>query len=276
MRLLIASILGLLAVNTQAFECKFRAERPLDIDPAGLHALVLSLESSDARVRGVAGLSKIEVRGKACASQEDWLADLTVEQKREGDRVVVTTNQHRQNTIGPFHSNYAYIDLEVRIPAALPLQIRSESGDADVADIATLDFSTHSGDLLADHVSGAIAAELGSGDIKADDVGSLELRRSGSGDVRARRVHGDVRIGNVGSGDLSFEDVSRGVHVNSIGSGDVGIHGAGGDVVIDSIGSGDVTASNVGGDFVVNAAGSGEIHHHDVKGRVSVPQRDDD
>jgi len=276
MRLLIGSMLGLLAANTHAFECKFTAERPLDIDPAGLHALVLSLGSSDARVRGVAGLSRIEVRGRACASQEDWLADLTVEQKREGDRVVVTTNQHRQNTIGPFHSSYAYIGLEVRIPASLPLRIQSESGDADVADIAALDFSTHSGDLLADDVRGSIIAELGSGDIKADDVGSLELRRSGSGDVRARKVRGDVRIGNVGSGDLSIEDVSRGVHVNSIGSGDVGVHGAGGDVVIDSIGSGDVTASNIGGDFVVKAAGSGEIHHHDVKGKVSVPERDED
>ena len=276
MRFLIGSVLGLLAVNCHAFECKFKAERPLDIDPAGLHALVLSLESSDARVRGVAGLSRIEVRGKACASQEDWLADLTVEQKRDGDRVVVSTQQHRQNTIGPFHSSYAYIDLEVRIPASLALQIQSNSGDADVADVASLDFSTHSGDLLADHVSGAITAEVGSGDIKADDVGSLELRRSGSGDVRARKVRGDVRIGNVGSGDLTFEDVSRGVHVNSVGSGDVGVHGAGGDVVIDSIGSGDVTASNVGGDFIVKAAGSGDIHHRDVKGKVSVPQRDDD
>jgi DUF4097 and DUF4098 domain-containing protein YvlB len=268
----------LLAANVSAatFECKYTAERPLDIDPAGVHALVLKLESSDAHVRGVAGLNKIEVRGKACASQEDWLADLTVAQGREGDRVVVTTNQHRNNTISVFHSNYAYIDLEVRIPVNLPLQIQSNSGDADIADIASLDFATHSGDLLADHISGAVSAELGSGDIKADDIGSLELRRSGSGDVRARKVHGDVRIGNVGSGDLAFEDVSKSVRVNSVGSGDVGVHGAGGDVVIDSIGSGDVTASDVGGDFIVKASGSGDIHHHGVKGKVSVPERDDD
>jgi DUF4097 and DUF4098 domain-containing protein YvlB len=276
MRFVFCSILGLLASNVSAFECKFTAERPLDIDPAGLHALVLKLDSSDARVRGVAGLAKIEVRAKACASQEDWLADLTVNQSREGDRVVVTTNQRRENTIGPFHSSYAYLDLQVRIPANLPLQIEGNSGDADVADVASLGFSTHSGDLLANHVSGVINAEVGSGDIKADDIGGLDLRRSGSGDVRVRKVHGDVHIGNVGSGDLTFEDVSKSVHVNSVGSGDVGVHGAGGDVVIDSIGSGDVTASDVGGDFVVKAAGSGDIHHHDVKGKVSVPERDDD
>ena len=276
MRFVLCSILGLLASHVSAFECKFTAERPLDLDPAGLRALVLKLDSSDAHVRGVAGLAKIEVRGKACASQEDWLADLAVKQSREGDRIVVTTNQHRENTIGPFHSSYAYIDLQVRIPATLAVQIESNSGDADVADITALDFSTHSGDLLVNHVGGVINAEVGSGDIKADDIGGLELRRSGSGDVRARNVHGDVHVGNVGSGDLAFEDVGKSVRVNSVGSGDVGVHGAGGDVVIDSIGSGDVTASDVGGDFIVKAAGSGDIHHHGVKGKVDVPSRDDD
>jgi len=276
MRFVFCSILGLLASNVSAFECKFTAERPLDIDPAGVHALVLKLESSDTHVRGVAGLAKIEVRGKACASREDWLAELSVNQSREGDRVVVTANQHRENTISVFHSSYAYIDLEVRIPANLPLQIQSNSGDADVADIASLDLVTHSGDLLVNHVSGAVSAEVGSGDIKAEDIGSLELRRSGSGDVRARKVRGDVRIGNVGSGDLTFDEVSKSVHVNSVGSGDLGVHGAGGDVVIDSIGSGDVSASDVGGDFIVKASGSGDIHHHGVKGKVSVPERDDD
>src|SRR5262249_13181900 len=157
------------------FDCQFKAERPLDIDPAGAHALLLKLESSDAHVRGVAGLAKIEVRGRACASREDWLADLTVQQTREGDRIVVTTNQHRENMIGLFHSSYAYIDLEVRIPAKLPLQIQSNSGDADVADVAALDYTAHSGDLLVDHVAGAVSAEVGSGDIKAEDVGSFEL-----------------------------------------------------------------------------------------------------
>src|SRR5215472_13781105 len=156
MRFVVCCILGLLATHASAaaFECKFKAERPLDIDPAGLHALVLKLDSSDVRVRGVAGLAKVEVRGKACASQEDWLADLTVNQSREGDRVVVTTNQHRENTISLFHASYAYIDLDVRIPADLALQIQSNSGDADVADVATLDFSAHSGDLLANHITG--------------------------------------------------------------------------------------------------------------------------
>ena len=276
MRFAIFTLFGLLAANTHAFECKYMAERPLEIDPAGLRALVLQLDSSDAHVRGVSGLAKVEVRGKACASREDWLADLKIEQKREGDRVVVSTQQHRNNTISPFHSSYAYIDLDVRVPENLALQIQTNSGDADVAGIAALDFTAHSGDLIVDDIKGAVSAEVGSGDIKADDIGSLELRRSGSGNVQARSVRGDVRVGNVGSGDLTFEHVSKSVHVNSVGSGDVGVHGTGGDVEIGSIGSGDVTASDVGGDFTVRSSGSGDIHHHGVKGKISVPVRDED
>jgi hypothetical protein len=276
MRFILFAVLGLLAAHASAFQCEFKAERPLDIDPAGLKALVLKLDSTDAHVRGVAGLAKIEVRGKACASQENWLADLTVNQSREGDHVVVTTNQHHGNMIGLFHATYAYIDLDVRIPANLALQIQTNSGDADVADIATLDFSAHSGDLLASHISGVVSAEVGSGDIKVDDIGGLDLRRSGSGDVRARKVHGDVKVGHVGSGDLGFDDVQKGVHVAAVGSGDVSIDRAGGDVVIESIGSGDVSADDIGGDFVVKAAGSGDIHHRNVKGKVDVPHTDDD
>jgi DUF4097 and DUF4098 domain-containing protein YvlB len=276
MRLLLCSILGLVAAQASANECKFTADRPLDIDPAGLHALVLKLDSSDVRVRGVAGLAKIEIHGKACASDESWLADLTVKQVRDGDRVVVTANQRPQRTINWFGSTYASIDFEVRMPAALPLQIDSNSGDADVADIATLDFTAHSGDLNVHNVAGAVGVEVGSGDIKADDVGSLDLRRSGSGDVRAKNVRGEVTVGHVGSGDLGFAKVQKSIHVASVGSGDVNVDNAGGDVVIDSIGSGDVSASDINGNFVVKAAGSGDIHHRNVKGKVTVPHGDDD
>jgi DUF4097 and DUF4098 domain-containing protein YvlB len=276
MRIVLCSILGLFASSALANECRFHAERNLDIDPAGAHALVVKLGSSDAQVHGVAGLSKIEVRGRACASEESKLAGLTVGQSREGDRVVVTPNQVEERTFSLLGSNYAYIDLDVRIPASLALEIKSASGDATIADVASLDFSSHSGDLIAHHVTGDVAVEVHSGDIKADDIGNLEVRSAGSGDVRAHQVRGEIKVGHVGSGDLQFDDVSKGIHVESVGSGDVTVNHAGGNVLVDSIGSGDITVDSVGGDFVVKAAGSSGIHHHDVKGKIQVPNRRDD
>ena len=101
MRFVLFSILSLLAANACAFECKFMAERTLDIDPAGLHTLAFKLGSSDLQVRGVAGLAKIEVIGKACASEEARLAGLTVDQSRAGDRVTLTPNQASECTYLP-------------------------------------------------------------------------------------------------------------------------------------------------------------------------------
>lgn len=277
MRFVSCSILCLFAGSALAASpCSYTAERNLDIDPAGVHALVLKLGSSDLKARGVAGLTRIEVHGNACASEESKLAGLTVDQSRNGDRVTVTPNQANQQTFSLFGSNYAYIDLEVRVPATLAIEVKANSGDADIADVAALDFDSHSGDLIVHHVSGDVAVEMHSGDVKADDLGSIEVRRSGSGDVHASNVHGDVKVGHVGSGDLGFDNVAKSVHVESIGSGDVTVNHAGGDVVIGSIGSGDVNADDVGGDFVVKSAGSGDIHHHGVKGKVDVPKRNDD
>ena len=279
MRALVAVILALAAADALAVEnhCEYRADRNFDVDSAGLKALAFELGSSDLHVEGVPGLGKIEVRGRACASQEAWLADLTVEQQRNGDRVVVRPHQnHTQQNYSMFGSNYAYIDLEVRVPKDLRLEVNSNSGDANIADVASLDYSAHSGDLILNRVSGDVAVEVHSGDVQADDLGSLTVRRAGSGDINARNVHGDVKVGNVGSGDLGFRDVGKGVHVDSIGSGDVSVAHAAGDVSVGSIGSGDITVAGIGGDFTVSSAGSGDIHHHDVKGRVQVPKREDD
>lgn len=273
MRVAACLILSLFASAALANQCAYTAERNFDIDPAGLHALAFKLGSSDLQVRGVAGLAKIEVRGRACASEESRLAGLTVDQSRAGDRVTLTPNQAHEQSFSLFGSNYAYIDLEVRVPATLPIEVKSGSGDADIADVAALDFDSGSGDLIVHNVSGEVAVEVHSGDVKADDIGGLEVRRSGSGDVRARKVHGQVKVGHVGSGDLGFNDVAKSIHVESVGSGDVTVNRAGGDVVIGSIGSGDISVEDVGGDFVVQRAGSSDIHHHGVKGKVDVPSR---
>jgi DUF4097 and DUF4098 domain-containing protein YvlB len=275
MRVLFCSILILTACAAQAEECKYSAQRNLDIDPAGLRTLVLQLGSSDAHVRGVAGLTKIEVRGKACASEQSRLARLTVEQSRSGDTVTVTPQQANEQTFNLFGSRYAYIDLDVRLPATLALAIKTHSGDADVADVATLDYSSHSGDLILNHVRGDVALDTHSGDVRAADIGNLTVRRSGSGDVHADKVRGGVEVGHVGSGDLGFNDVDKGVHVASIGSGDVNTKRVAGDVVVDAIGSGDIDVDGVGGNFTVKSAGSGDIDHRNVKGKVDVPRRDD-
>ena len=276
MRFLIFSTLMLAGAGAAANECAYEEPRNLDIDAAGLHTLEAKLGSSDLRAEGVAGLNNIEVRARACASEKSRLAGLTLDQTRVGDTVTLSTHHADQHHFSTFGSNYAYIDLELRMPQSLALRVRSNSGDSDLKNLSSMDFSSHSGDLIVHHVDGAVVVDVHSGDVKADGIGSLDVQHSGSGDIQAENVKGEVHVGRVGSGDLTFTGVGKGVHVESVGSGDVIVRNAGGTVLVDSIGSGDVNASDVGGDLIVKSAGSGDVHHSGVKGKVSIPKDHDD
>lgn len=257
-------------------ECRFSADRNFDIDAAGLKSLQLVLGANDAHVEGVAGAGRIEVRGKACASDEAWLKDLNVQQERSGDRVRISAERDQGMHINLFGSNYAYIRFDIRVPEALLVDIEAGSGDADVTNVGALRFASGSGDLKARRIAGDVAVRVGSGDVVVDDLGSLAVERVGSGDIHATKVRGEVKVGNVGSGDLRLADVKGGVHVDSVGSGDLNVDRAGGSVEVGSIGSGDVTVDDIAGDFVVHSAGSGELRHRHVTGKVQVPRRHED
>jgi hypothetical protein len=273
MRFLICLALAAPALAA-ADECRYSAERNFDVSAAGLGQVAFDLGSSDLIVEGAPGLAHVEVRARACASDPGWAEALTVEQERSGDRLEIRPHDARNLHGTWFGSQYAYIELHVRVPAGLATAIRSESGDAEARGLAAVDFTTSSGDLVAARIGGELAATAGSGDVRGEDIGSVDVRSTGSGDIHLRDVHGPSEIGHAGSGDLVFDRVGS-VMIGSVGSGDVSIVHAGGDVSIDSIGSGDVSVDDVEGAFHVGSHGSGNVDHRNVRGAVSIPRDDD-
>ena len=273
-RRLCLSLLAVLPALAGA-ECRYSADRNFDIPASGLASLEIDLGSSDLVVEGVPGLAQVEIRGRACASDESWLAQLTVDQRRSGDRLEITPHDGHDLHINHwFGSNYAYVDLHLRVPSKLAATIKSASGDADVRNIAAVDFDTSSGDLDVSHVAGDLHLEVSSGDVRGEDIGQVDIRSTSSGDIRLRSVHGPVEVGSSGSGDISLDTVGS-VRVGSVGSGDIWVADASGDVSVDSIGSGDVSVDGVGGNFHVGSRGSGDIEHRNVRGTVSVPRDND-
>lgn len=274
--LLVGLVLLVLAGAAGAEECRYSAPRNLNLDAATLKSLLLNLGATDAHVRGVAGLSEIEVRGTACASSRDRLQDVQIESSRSGDEATVTVRMGNHgssfNLFGS--SRYAYMRLTVSVPTQLAVAIDSGSGDVTAEALASLDFHTGSGDLEARDITGVLALDLGSGDVEARRVGSVDLRGTGSGDVTVRGVRGDVHADHSGSGDLAFSDVGGSVWVGSIGSGDLHLESVAHDVHVGSIGSGDVIADDLGGDLQVGASGSGDVRYHGVNGNVHIPKGD--
>jgi DUF4097 and DUF4098 domain-containing protein YvlB len=272
------ALLVVAGVAAGAEPCRYSAPRNVDLDAATLKSLLLNLGATDAHLRGVAGLAKIEVRGTACASNPQWLDDLRLETSASGPEATVTvrTGDHENNFNLFGASRYAYMKLTVSVPPALAVAIESGSGDVVAESLGSLDFHAGSGDLKASKITGALTLELGSGDVEAHGVGNVELRSSGSGDVTVSDVDGEVRAGHSGSGDLHFRDVRGSVSVGPVGSGDVRLENIGGNVQVDSIGSGDVVVDDVTGNLQVGATGSGDVSYHGVKGTVHVRSRGDD
>lgn len=277
----LASLLALAllpAVASANTPCRYSADRNFDVPASGLATIAVDLGSNDVVIEGVDGLANVEIRGRACASDQSWLDGLTVDQRASGDTLTVTPHSGHDVHINWFGETYAYLRLHVRMPSKLAARIRGDSGDAEVNHVASLDFETSSGDLVANHIPGTTGIEVSSGDAEGEDLGIVDVRSASSGDITLRDVHGPIDVARVGSGDLRFHRVGS-VRVGSVGSGDVSVSDAGGDVSVDSIGSGDVDVDGVAGAFHVGSKGSGDVHYRNVRGQVSVPRgvdEDDD
>lgn len=255
--LLLASLLLLPFAVQARDDCKFQAPRNLQLDLGGVRSVQIDLRSYDLRLHGDSAVRGGELTGRACASSQDLLDDLVVTQRRQGDVLIVELGRDRSIHWGLGHS-YADLQVDLKLPPAIPVTVNGGSGDAWVDGMKRLDAHVGSGDLHVKNLDGPLSVSIGSGDLDASNVGSVDIGAVGSGDFKGEGIKGDVRVGSVGSGDVSVLRV-------------------GGSVRVDTIGSGDVTARDVGGDLSVGAKGSGDINYSGVRGKVNVPRdRGDD
>ena len=248
----LALLLLLAPALASAEDCKHEDRRLLEPSLEGVSTVRFEVNSHDLHLAGGADGAPASLEVRACASDADYLPQLVVATRREGDTLVVTLERQGQSTGIFFSPTYANLRVDATLPAGLAYQVDVGSGDAEVRGVSRLDADVGSGDLVAHGIGGEVAASVGSGDIEIDGAGSLFLHSVGSGDVQARRIGGDARIDSVGSGDVELEQV-------------------GGNVAVGRVGSGDVDVVDVRGDLTARRVGSGEVSHRGVRGRVDVP-----
>lgn len=252
-------------------QCKHTEARDLQLDLAGVKAVVFEVGSHDLKLDASAGASAA-LHGQACASEEEFLPQLTLTQRKNGDKLHVTLK--REGNFNLLFNNYAYLKIAGTLPDNITVQLDVGSGDAKVTGASVLSADVGSGDVEAKRIKGLVAAKVNSGDIQLEDIGSLQVISVGSGDLSAKRVKGAVKVGSVGSGDFELEGAMGDVEIGSVGSGDAKISGISGNVSVDSLGSGDIDARDIRGDFTVRTIGSGSANHSKVDGRISVPSQD--
>ncbi len=221
----------------------FETEKTLTLPAEGLKAFRIDCAAGRLDVAGADGLDGIEVRARIKAEgvndskMEGFLKDhVKLVLEKRGDRAVLTASI--EDHWGLFFNGGAWIDLTIRVPKNLALDIDDSSGEMVVEDVDA--------DVVIDDSSGEIRVARVGGRLEIDDS---------SGDIDVRDVGGDVAIDD--------------------GSGDIEVLKAGGSVKVDD-GSGDIRIDGVGGDVLIKEAGSGDVRIDNVKGRVIRHDIDED
>ena len=232
--------------------CAHRAPRNLDLATNGGRTLVVRTGAGELDIQGDPGARQVRARGTACADREEDLAQIRLVQRREGDRLVLATEFPDS---GSWFGGQRSLDLELRVPAGLALEVDDSSGDATIEGVASLRAQDSSGDLRIARVAGHVWVDDSSGELEVRDVGSLLVASDSSGEIRAEGVRGDAEVADDSSGSILLRRI-------------------GGNAKVGSDSSGDIVAEDVGGDFVVEDDGSGSIEHHGVRGQVRIPDKD--
>ena len=247
---LVAAV-ALLALPVTAFawdDCKYSAERKGGIDTTGAERVEVLARAGDLTVRPAAG-NALGAAGRACASRQEFLDQTQLHVKRDGD--VIRVHVQTPEQMSGIGSLYAYLDLQVVVPAGLPVEITDSSGDMSLEGVRVARITDSSGDITARRL-----------------LADLEINDS-SGDVRVEDAAGAVRVED-SSGDIVIRG-AQSVHVPRDSSGDMIIERVAGDVRIDQDSSGDVLVSDVGGNVEFIADSSGRVRVTEVKGTVRLP-----
>lgn len=241
-----------LGAEALAFDCKYDKEITLTLDLSTSELLAITAGAGELEIRGVPGASRASIHGKACASSEEWLEKSTV-LTSEGARAEVTVELPQdQGSWFSWGDRYAYIDLEVEVPADMALEVVDSSGHMLLREVGAVAIKDSSGDIEITGARGAVSIVDSSGDIDMEDIDGDVTLRDSSGGIYGEDIEGSVLVERDSSGNISLNDVT-------------------GNVIVERDSSGNIKVADIGGDFRVIKDGSGSISSSNVKGVVETP-----
>jgi DUF4097 and DUF4098 domain-containing protein YvlB len=264
---ILAMLAAVAALPAMAAPCIKEAQRNVQLDTSGITKIEVTAGAGDLRVRGEKGRNQLSVTGQACASSQELLDKIQLEQRREGSTLIVkAVFPETEGFLG-----YARMDMTVTLPDSVDLNLTDSSGDAEIEGVQALVFNDSSGDADIRKVRGSLNLTDSSGDLDIEEIGGGVTLTDSSGDIEIEKVAGKVKIDIDSSGGIRI-DRAGAVHILTDSSGDISIENVQADVLIDTDSSGDIEVANVGGKFTVGADGSGSIRERNVAGAVSLPR----
>ncbi len=250
MKYLIIAISSLFLISTITIASD--SVKLLELPEESIETLDIDCGAGFLKVTGIENLDKIEVKAEIeldihdVEDREEFIRDrVRLSLEKRGSRAVLIS--HVKNS--SFFRRSAHINLTVRIPQNMDLNVEDGSGFIEIETVA--------GDIMIDDGSGSIDLENITGDVEIDD---------GSGEMDLENIIGNVEIDD-GSGEIDIEKIDGDLYVDD-GSGTLRISEISGNVVVRD-GSGSIYIDSVDKDVNIKEAGSGGLSIRNVKGRVT-------
>ncbi|MCX6826022.1 MAG: hypothetical protein NTV06_01955 [candidate division Zixibacteria bacterium] len=234
----------------------YSEKRTLLIPSGNIEEFNIDCGAGSLEIRGYENLDKIELeaeiildglnRKDAIKYMEKYM-NLELKERGSNARLTANFKDDNHNIWSLFgHSESREINLKVKIPKNMMLDISDGSGAMTIEDInAGIKISDGSGEIFIRQIGGQLEIEDGSGEIDIFKITGNIVISDGSGSVNIKDVVGDIDIDD-GSGEIVVKSVDGTVTVSD-GSGDIVIDDIRHDVDIESDGSGSTEITRVDG-----------------------------
>lgn len=207
------------------------AQRTLQLDTANINILDAETGSGTLIIIGEQDRSTVSVEADIYTIDE---GDFTLKLERSGDKakLVADVSNRSGNTWRIGGNNSPRINLLVKMPADLALQLDDSSGSIDIKGLKN--------NIEIDDGSGSLEIDGGYNIIVDDGSGSLTIKNA-TGNVDVEDGSGSLTIKNT-TGKVTIDDSSGGINVDGAGSLEIINSGSGG-VSIDGV-KGDVKVAD--------------------------------
>lgn len=248
-----ALLLGTAApLISQAQEnCRHEAQRTATVAAGDARILMVKAGAGSLKIEGKAGLDRVIVRGRACASSAGLLEDIQLRAERSGSDVQVESILPEQRWTLTGHS-YVSLDLVIEVPERMAADIADGSGSIEISNLGAVTIEDGSGEITGTGLHGDVRVRDASGSITLTDLGGAVNIHDASGSIELRNVAGQIEIED-GSGEIDVRDARNSVRIRD--------------------GSGNIDVSDVSGNLTVERDGSGAVEYANVRGTVDIPRR---
>jgi len=260
----VSSLLSGCIVVATPLNADHHIEKKLNLDAEGLSSLMVEAGAGSMKVQGVNGLDEIQVFADIYTdSKYKNNVEISLEEV-SGNGVLIAKTKSRK---GFWIGSSPHIDLVVKVPQKMMLDISDGSGWVDVSNIgASVKINDGSGDIEVSKITGPITINDGSGEIVVSDVVGSVTIDDGSGEMELTDIQGDLDISD-GSGGIYAKNIT-GTALFADGSGDMEIRSISGEVTVDD-GSGDIDINGAGGLKIIES-GSGGLKVKNVEGNFDI------